>query len=121
MKIRGFGELSGCFEHPGRGDRSPVKDGKGDEVMRVGTQKGKTREGKNKEQKKKKRVRKERERERWANPRYRVTGTVRGYCFPISRPLYRFALNRRTRRRTRGLLRPRGLSYQIDAPAERPG
>jgi len=43
--------------------RSPVKDGKGDEVMRIGTQKGKTREGKNKEQKKKKRVRK-REKER---------------------------------------------------------
>lgn len=30
-----------------------------------------------------------------------------------------FALNRRTRRKTRGLLRPRGLSYQIDAPRER--
>lgn len=30
-----------------------------------------------------------------------------------------FALNRRTRRKTRGLLRPRGLSYQIDARMER--
>lgn len=29
-----------------------------------------------------------------------------------------FALNRRTRRKTRGLLRPRGLSYQIDAADE---
>lgn len=48
-------------------DRSPVKDEKGDEVMRAGTRnKGKTREGKNKEQKEKKR-------ERWvgwASPRY---------------------------------------------------
>lgn len=45
----------GAPSTPGLGDRSPVKDGKGDEVMRVGTQKGKTREGKNKEQKEKKR------------------------------------------------------------------
>lgn len=32
-----------------------------------------------------------------------------------------FALNRRTRRKTRGLLRPRGLSYQIDAAARELG
>lgn len=34
----------GAPSTPGLGDRSPVKNGKGDEVMRVGTQKGKTRE-----------------------------------------------------------------------------
>lgn len=50
---------------------------------------------------------------------YQVTGTA-DIVFRYPDLCIGFALNRRTRRRTRGLLRPRGLSYQIDdAPAER--
>lgn len=57
----------------------------------------------------------ERERERERCEIYGVEDIVFRY---LELCVWVFALNRRTRRKTRGLLRPRGLSYQIDAADE---
>lgn len=82
-------DYRGAPSTPGLGDRSSVKDGKGDEVMRV----VRKRERRERERiiKSKKRER-ELQMSRMGEPEiYRVTGTARGYCFPISRPLYRYS------------------------------